>query len=429
VSVSVAAPTLLRVATAGSVDDGKSTLIGRLLHDTKTLFEDQLAAVQRASERRGDGYVNLALVTDGLRAEREQGITIDVAYRYFATPARAFIVADTPGHVQYTRNMVTGASTSDVALVLVDARHGLTEQSRRHLFLSALLGVRHVVLAVNKMDLVAFDEDVFAGVVEEAAGYLGPVPAAPPVTAVPISALHGDNVVEPSDRTAWYHGSTLLGLLESIDVGPGPEPQLGARLHVQWVIRPMTDEHHDYRAYAGRLTGGPLRPGDPVLVLPARIDATVAAIDLFDRSVDVAHPGQSIAVRLVEHVDVSRGDALCAAGPGTVPPLVSQILVADVCWMSDRPLRSGTRYWIKQGTRTAKAVITQLNHVLDVNTQAPLADPDELRLNDLGTIRLMTGTPLVVDPYDLSRATGSFLLVDDGDNTTAAAGMIREVVS
>ncbi len=321
-TLSVATPSLLRVATAGSVDDGKSTLIGRLLHDTKTLFEDQLAAVEQASRRRGDGYVNLALLTDGLRAEREQGITIDVAYRYFATPVRSFIVADTPGHAQYTRNMVTGASTSDVAIVLVDARNGLTEQSRRHLYLSALLGVRHVILAVNKMDLVDFDVERFDGVVAEATGYVGRLPSTPPVTAIPISALHGDNVVEPSPRTPWYDGPPLLGFLETVDVATNGERPLGARLHVQWVIRPMSDEHHDYRAYAGQLAGGALRPGDTVRVLPAGTDATVAAIDAFDQSLDVAVPGQSIAVRLAEHVDVGRGDVLAATSPGAVAPLV-----------------------------------------------------------------------------------------------------------
>jgi bifunctional enzyme CysN/CysC len=424
-SLSVATPSLLRVATAGSVDDGKSTLIGRLLHDTKTLFEDQLAAVEQASRRRGDGYVNLALLTDGLRAEREQGITIDVAYRYFATPVRSFIVADTPGHAQYTRNMVTGASTSDVAVVLVDARHGLTEQSRRHLYLSALLGVRHVLLAVNKMDLVDFDRAVFDRVVAEATNYVERLPSQPPVTAIPISALHGDNVVEQSARTPWYDGPPLLGFLETVDVATNGERPLGARLHVQWVIRPMSDEHHDYRAYAGQLAGGVLRPGDPVRVLPSGTDATVAAIDAFDQSLDVAVPGQSIAVRLVEHVDVGRGDVLAVTTPGTVAPLVGYDVLADVCWMTDRPARA--RCWIKHGTRTTKAIISELVHVLDVNTLEPVLEPADLRLNDLARIRLVTGTPLVADPYDVNRATGSFVIVDEATNTTAAAGMIREL--
>jgi sulfate adenylyltransferase large subunit len=422
-SVSLTTTSLLRVATAGSVDDGKSTLIGRLLHDTKTLFEDQLAAVEQASRRRGDGYVNLALLTDGLRAEREQGITIDVAYRYFATPVRSFIVADTPGHAQYTRNMVTGASTSEVAVVLVDARNGLTEQSRRHLFISALLGVRHVVLAVNKMDLVDFDGPTFEKVVDEALSYVERLPTTP--TVIPISALHGDNVVEPSTRTPWYDGPPLLAFLETVDVEPAPAHPLGARLHVQWVIRPMSDDHHDYRAYAGQLTGGPLHPGDPVRVLPAGTDATVAAIDAFDQSLDVAVPGQSIAVRLVEHVDVSRGDVLAVTTPGTVAPLVGSEVVADVCWMTDRPARA--RCWIKHGTRTTKAIIAELVHVLDVNTLEPIPDPADLKLNDLARIRLVTGTPLVADPYDVNRATGSFVIVDEATNTTAAAGMIREL--
>ena len=419
---------LLRVATAGSVDDGKSTLIGRLLHDTKTLMDDQLAAVEEASERRGDVYTNLALLTDGLRAEREQGITIDVAYRFFATPARSFIVADTPGHAQYTRNMVTGASTSDVAVVLVDARNGVVEQSRRHAYISALLGLTRVVLAVNKMDLVDWDEEVFAIVAKEFTEYLGGLPFAVEVNAVPVSALNGDNVVDSSLNSDWYSGPTLLSLLETIDVNHDHDlADLGARLSVQWVIRPISAEHHDYRGYAGRLTGGALRPGDEVTVLPSNRRTTVLAIDTYEGAAAHAIPGQAITIRLTDDVDVSRGDVIAAANGGGPAPSVGSLVEADVCWMIDRPLLAGESYLIKHGTRTARVVVDELVHRLDVNTLEPAPAPVRLDLNDLGRVQLRVGSPLVGDPYEVSRATGRFVLIDERSNATAAAGMIRSI--
>jgi sulfate adenylyltransferase large subunit len=411
---------LLRIATAGSVDDGKSTLIGRLLHDTKTVMNDHLAAAQRASERYGEA-AQLALLTDGLRAEREQGITIDVAYRFFATPARSFIVADTPGHVQYTRNMVTGASTSDVAIVLVDARAGLVEQSRRHVHIAALMGVRHIVVAVNKMDLVDWDEATFQGIAEHLVAYVREFSPHLPVTAIPLSALHGDNVVEPSANIDWYAGPTLLEFLETVDVKRAQQ-QLGARLAVQWVIRPHTDEHHDYRGYAGRLAGGELRPGDEVVVLPSGVRSTVSVIDTFDGPLEVALPGQAVTVLLADDVDVSRGDTIVAAD-GT-PAAVGGEVEADLCWMIDRPLRAGQRVWVKHGTRLTRAVVEELIHELDVNTLDVSPSPDELALNALGRVRLRTATPLVGDPYADSRETGRFIVIDEATNATAAAGML-----
>ena len=419
---------LVRIATAGSVDDGKSTLIGRLLHDTNTLMDDQLAAVERASVRRGDGYTNLALLTDGLRAEREQGITIDVAYRFFATPARSFIVADTPGHAQYTRNMVTGASTSDVAVVLVDARNGVVEQSRRHAYIAALLGVSRIVLAVNKMDLVGWDEEVFTVVAKELAEYLQGLPSPVEVTAIPVSALHGDNIVKPSINSDWYQGPTLLGLLETIDIDSDRDhADIGARLSVQWVVRPISHEHHDYRGYAGRLTGGPLHPGDEVAVLPSGRRTTVEAIDTFEGPLVRAVPGQAITVRLAADLDVSRGDVIAAATGGAPTASVGNRIDADVCWMIDSPLVRGGRYLIKHGTRTAKVVVEALVHRLDVNTLEPESAPSRLELNDLGRVKLRLGSPVVGDPYAVSRATGRFILIDEGSNATAAAGMIRSI--
>jgi bifunctional enzyme CysN/CysC len=410
---------LLRIATAGSVDDGKSTLIGRLLHDTKTVMSDHLAAAQRASERYGEA-AQLALLTDGLRAEREQGITIDVAYRFFATPARSFIVADTPGHVQYTRNMVTGASTSDVAIVLVDARAGLVEQSRRHVHIAALMGVAHIVVAVNKMDLVDWDEATFERIAEHVVAYVREFSPELPVTAIPLSALHGDNVVEPSPNIDWYAGPTLLEFLEAVNIRRHATA-LGPRLAVQWVIRPHTDEHHDYRGYAGRLAGGELRPGDAVVVLPSGVRSTVAAIDTFDGQLEVAGPGQAITVLLTDDVDVSRGDTIARVDDA---PASGSDVEADLCWMIDKPLRAGDRVWVKHGTRSTRAVVTELVHELDVNTLAVTAAPEQLPLNALGRVRLRTAVALVGDPYAVSRETGRFIVVDEATNATAAAGML-----
>jgi bifunctional enzyme CysN/CysC len=397
---------LLRIATAGSVDDGKSTLIGRLLWDSKSVFEDQAAAVEEASTRRGEA-TNLALLTDGLRAEREQGITIDVAYRYFATPRRKFIVADTPGHVQYTRNMVTGASTADLAVILVDARKGLVDQSRRHAFLSRLLRVPHLVLAVNKMDLVGWDEDVFRAIVDAF-----PYDA----TAIPLSALHGDNVVTRSEQAPWYDGPSLLAHLESVDVATSHH--LGdARFPVQYVIR---DHTSGYRGYAGQVASGVLRPGDEVEILPSGLRTTIAAIDTYDGPVDTAFAPMSVSIRLADDVDVSRGDMIVGIGGR---PSVSQDLTATVCWMTDEPLRPGSRVLVKHTTRTAKAVVRTLDERLDVTTLESVP-ATELALNDIGRVTLRTAQPLFADDYAENRATGSFILIDELSGATAGAGMV-----
>jgi bifunctional enzyme CysN/CysC len=397
---------LLRIATAGSVDDGKSTLIGRLLWDSKSVFEDQAAAVEEASTRRGEA-TNLALLTDGLRAEREQGITIDVAYRYFATPQRKFIVADTPGHVQYTRNMVTGASTADLAIILVDARKGLVDQSRRHAFLSRLLRVPHLVLAVNKMDLVGWDQAVFEGIRDAF-----PFEA----TAIPLSALHGDNVVSRSTSTPWYDGPSLLEHLESVDVAT--THHLGdARFPVQYVIR---GSRLEYRGYAGQVASGVLRPGDEVEVLPSGVRTTIAAIDTYDGPVDAAFAPMSVTIRLADDVDVSRGDMVVGAGGR---PNVTRDLTATVCWMTDEPLRPGSRVLVKHTTRTSKAVVQGLDSRLDVSTLTPVP-ATELGLNDIGTVTLRTAQPLFADDYAENRATGAFVLIDELTGATAGAGMV-----
>ncbi len=397
---------LLRIATAGSVDDGKSTLIGRLLWDSKSVFEDQAAAVEDASARRGEA-TNLALLTDGLRAEREQGITIDVAYRYFATPKRKFIVADTPGHVQYTRNMVTGASTADLAVILVDARKGLVEQSRRHAFLSTLLRVPHLVLAVNKMDLVGWDERAFRQIADAF-----PFEA----TAIPISALHGDNVVTRSANAPWYDGPSLLEHLEAVDVATTHHTG-DARFPVQYVIRGSRSE---YRGYAGQVASGVLRPGDEVEVLPSGVRTRIAAIDTYDGPVDAAFAPLSVTLRLTDEVDVSRGDMVVGLGGR---PAVTNDVTATVCWMTDEPLRPGTRLLVKHTTRTAKAVVKALDSRLDIETYEPVP-ATELGLNDIGRVTLKTAQPLFADDYAENRATGAFILIDELTGATAGAGMV-----
>ncbi len=409
---------LLRIATAGSVDDGKSTLIGRLLHDSKAIFEDQMEHVVQTSERRGDGYLNLALLTDGLRAEREQGITIDVAYRYFQTPRRKFIIADTPGHEQYTRNMVTGASTADLSIVLVDARKGVSEQTRRHAYIASLLRIPHLVVCVNKMDLVGYDEDVFYSILEEMTGWAARL-AIPDITFIPISALHGDNVVERSDAMQWYGAGTLLYHLEHVVIAPDRNLN-DVRFPVQWVIRPMSDEHHDYRGYAGQVAGGVLRPGDEVVTLPGGRRTTVAAIDTYSGEVESAFPTMSVALRLDDEIDVSRGDMIVEPED---QPVSARELEAMVCWMSEQPLQPGGRYAIKHTTRTARAVVQDIEHRVDVNTLKHV-DASQLALNEIGRVQLRCSSPLVVDPYLRNRTTGSFILIDEGTNDTVAAGMV-----
>ena len=373
---------LLRIATAGSVDDGKSTLIGRLLHDSKAIFEDQLEHVQLTSERRGDGYLNLALLTDGLRAEREQGITIDVAYRYFATPRRKFIVADTPGHEQYTRNMVTGASTADLSMVLVDARKGVSEQTRRHAYIASLLRIPHLVFCVNKMDLVDYDEEVFYDIVYELTDWSARLEV-PDITFIPISALHGDNVVDRSNKMNWYAAAPLLYHLEHVVIAPDRNLS-EMRFPVQWVIRPMSDEHHDYRGYAGQVAGGVLRPGGEVTILPGGHRTTIEAIDTFDGPLEAAFPTMSVTVRFADQLDDSRGDMIVEAED---QPIAARELEARLCWMSEQPMSPGGRYAIKHTTRTARAVVDALEHRIDVNT-LDHEPATELRLNEVGRVRL-----------------------------------------
>ncbi len=417
-----APPELLRVATAGSVDDGKSTLIGRLLHDSKAILEDQLEAVVRTSTERGDGRLDLALLTDGLRAEREQGITIDVAYRFFATDRRSFILADTPGHVRYTRNMVTGASTADLALVLIDARQGVLEQSRRHAFIASLLRVPHVVAVVNKMDLVGFDEATFRRIADDFRAFARRM-GAEDVDAIPVSALHGDNVVERSGAMGWYDGPPLLRYLEDVDVAADRLEHAHARLPVQYVIRPHDDEHHDYRGYAGRVAGGTLQVGEDVVVLPSGARSRIVGIDTFDGPLQEAGPALSVTVRLADDLDVSRGQIL--ASPGA-PPAVTRELVADVCWLDERALRVGGRYLVKAATRVTRATVADVQHVIDVDTLDRDAAATTLGLNDIGRLRLRTAEPLAVDTYAENRTTGAFILLDEATNGTVGAGMVVE---
>jgi sulfate adenylyltransferase large subunit len=437
---------LLRIATAGSVDDGKSTLIGRLLHDTKSILEDQLEHVAQTSERRGDGYLNLALLTDGLRAEREQGITIDVAYRYFQTGAaagaaalaangagatalaapegfkggRKFIIADTPGHEQYTRNMVTGASLADLSIVLVDARLGVSEQTRRHAFIASLLRIPHIVVAVNKMDLVDYSEEVFDAIVADFTDWATRLQLAD-ITFIPISALKGDNVVERSTSMPWYQGPSLLYQLEHVVIATDRDMD-DVRFPVQWVIRPMTDEHHDYRGYAGQVAAGVIRPGSDVVVLPSGRKTKIKSIDTFDGEVDVAFPTMSVTLRLEDEIDISRGDMIVDADEA---PTVAREFEAMICWMSEEPMRPGGRYAIHHTTRSAKAIVDKLEYRVDVNTLDRDHEAGELALNEIGRVHLRTSTPLVVDPYSRNRITGSFILIDESTNDTVGAGMIR----
>ncbi len=411
---------ILRFATAGSVDDGKSTLIGRLLYDTKTVFADQLDAVERVSRDRGEDYTNLALLTDGLRAEREQGITIDVAYRYFATPKRKFIIADTPGHIQYTRNMVTGASTADLALVLVDARKGLVEQSRRHAFLATLLQVPHIVLVVNKMDLVDFSQQVYDRIHEEFIGFATKL-RIPDLEVIPVSALRGDNVVNRSENMPWYSGASLLHYLENIHVA-SDRNLIDTRFPVQYVIRPMSDAYHDYRGYAGQVVGGVLKKGDDVMVLPSGFTSRIASVETADGEVEEAFPPMSVTVRLEDEIDISRGDMICR--PHNTPTM-TQDVDAMLCWMDESAsLRIGRKYAIKHTTRTARTIVKDLQYRLDVNTLHRDEDATELSLNEIGRVRLRTTVPLLTDEYSRNRFTGGFVLVDEGTNRTVAAGMI-----
>jgi bifunctional enzyme CysN/CysC len=416
---------LLRLATAGSVDDGKSTLIGRLLYDSKAVMEDQWASVERASEERGHEYTDLALVTDGLRAEREQGITIDVAYRYFATPKRKFIIADTPGHIQYTRNMVTGASTAQLVIVLVDARHGLLEQSRRHAFLASLLGIQHIVLAVNKMDLIGWDREKFEAIRDEFHAFAARLDVQD-VATIPMSALHGDNVVTKSDRAPWYDGPALLSHLEEVYIA-GDRNMVDVRFPVQYVIRPHTREHQDHRSYAGTVASGVMRPGDEVVVLPIGKTTKITEIDGPNGPVEEAFPPMAVSVQLADEIDISRGDMIARTNNH---PRVTQEFDATVCWMADSAaLEPGRDYVIKHTTRTTRARVTALDYRLDVNTLHRDKTATALKLNELGRVSLRTQVPLLLDEYTRNASTGSFILIDPNTNGTVAAGMVLRDVS
>ncbi|MCW2541338.1 MAG: sulfate adenylyltransferase, large subunit/adenylylsulfate kinase [Frankiales bacterium] len=410
---------LLRVVTAGSVDDGKSTLVGRLLHDAKAVLADQMTAVEVASERRGYEGADLALLVDGLRAEREQGITIDVAYRYFATANRTFILADTPGHVQYTRNTVTGASTADVAVILVDARTGVVEQTKRHLAVMSLLRVSQIALAVNKMDLVDYDEAVFDRIVTDFAAAAASLEV-DHFTPIPIAALSGDNVVDRSERMAWYGGKSLLEYLEGLEIAD--EPDLPARFPVQVVIRPRTAEHPDYRGYAGRVEAGILRKGDAVSVLPSGRRSTVTGIDTPDGELSEARAGRSVTVRLADDIDIARGDLI--AGIGDPEPASTRELSATLCWLTDKPLRAADRFRLRHTTRDVRAVVDAVESRLDIASVSPMP-ADELGLNDIGRVRIRLAEPIVVDSYAINRSTGAFLLVDETSGATVAAGLVR----
>ena len=411
---------LLRFTTAGSVDDGKSTLIGRLLYDSKSIFEDQLEAVETASRNRGNEEINLALLTDGLRAEREQGITIDVAYRYFATPKRKFIIADTPGHVEYTRNMATGASTADLAVILVDARHGVLEQTVRHTYIAALLGIPQIVVCVNKMDLVDFSQEGFANIRQDYLAMAAKLPVGQ-VTFLPISAKLGDNVVEPSANMPWHDGGTLLHLLETVPVGH-QLPEQPMRMPVQHVIRPISDKFHDFRGYAGRLCGGTLHTGDAVTVYPSGKRSTVASLWFADKPLEESFAPESVTVCLADDIDVSRGNLLVRSDEPQ--PQVSQDVTLMVCWLREEPLQLGKRYVIRQATAETVGMVKAIEYKVDIRTLEHLEGVSSLEANDIACIRIRTAQPLIFDAYDRNRTTGSLVFVDPDTNDTVGAGMI-----
>ena len=411
---------LLRFTTAGSVDDGKSTLIGRLLYDSKNIFEDQIQAVEESSKKRGDDHINLALLTDGLKAEREQGITIDVAYRYFATPKRKFIIADTPGHIQYTRNMVTGASTANLAIILVDARKGIVEQTCRHAFIANLLRIQHVIVAINKMDLVDYDESVYESIVENFKSFSSRLGNFIDVTFIPISALKGDNVVERSTNMGWYSGSTLLYHLESVYIG-SDRNHVQARFPVQWVIRPHSDEHHDFRGYAGRVAGGVFKPGDEVQVLPSGFTSEIESIHTADGPMDEVFAPFSCSLLLKDDIDVSRGDMIVKINN---PPNRGQDIEAMLCWFSDKKMMIRGKYSLRHTTKEVKAIVNDLQYKININTLRKIEDDKEFEMNEIGRVSIRTSAPIYFDSYENNRTTCSFILVDDITNETVAAGMI-----
>jgi sulfate adenylyltransferase subunit 1 len=411
---------LLRFTTAGSVDDGKSTLIGRLLYDSKTLFQDQLENLEQLSQQRGE-ELNLALLTDGLRAEREQGITIDVAYRYFATPVRKFIIADTPGHIQYTRNMVTGASTANLALILVDARNGVTEQTHRHIFIASLLQIPHFVICINKMDLVNYKQEIYDSIKKEIEDFISKL-TVHDITFIPISALHGDNVVNASTNMDWYHGPTLLYHLEDVHIG-SDENLVDCRFPVQYVIRPRSDTYHDYRGYAGKIASGIYKPGDTITVLPSGFATTIKSIEDPQGEIAEAFPPMSVVMQLTDDLDISRGDMLVR--PHNTP-FISNNLDSMICWMNVKPLTLGTRYIVRHTTRETKGIVKQIQYKIDINTLHRIPEVQQLELNEIGRITMRTAQPLFYDSYQHNRATGSIILIDETTNETVGAGMIRE---
>ncbi len=410
---------LLRFTTAGSVDDGKSTLIGRLLYDSKAIHQDQYEAIEKSSKRRGEEEVNLALLTDGLKAEREQGITIDVAYRYFSTPKRKFIIADTPGHIQYTRNMVTGASTANVALILMDARKGMLEQTRRHAIIASLLQIPHLLVCINKMDLVDYSEEVYEKLRDEFEAFAAKLDVKD-VSYIPISALKGDNVVHRSENMSWYEGPTLIYYLENVHIASDYN-FIDCRFPVQLVIRPNTDEFHDYRGYAGRVAGGIFKKGDEVMLLPSGFSSKIEAIDTYDGEVEEAYPPMSVVIRLENELDLSRGDMIVR--PNNVPE-VTQDLDLMICWFDNKPLRLRGKYIIQHTTRTARCLVKEIRYKMDINTLHRNLDDREIKMNDVARISLRTTQPLFVDPYSRNRITGSVILIDEATHQTVAAGMV-----
>ncbi len=410
---------LLRFSTAGSVDDGKSTLIGSLLYDSKSIFEDQYEAIRQTSIKKGEKTVNLALLTDGLRSEREQGITIDVAYRYFATPKRKFIIADTPGHIQYTRNMVTGASTSNLSIILIDARKGIIEQTCRHTFIASLLGIPHVVFCINKMDLVDYDEAVFESIKKETEAFASKLDVQD-IHFIPISALNGDNVVNSSEKMPWYKGGTLLYLLENIHIG-SDHNHIDCRFPVQYVIRPQTDEFHDYRGYAGRVSGGVFKPGDKVVALPSGFTSTIKSIDTLDGPIEEAFAPMSVTMTLEDEIDISRGDMIVRENN---QPQNSQDLDIMLCWMNEKALQLGGKYALKHTSNDARCVIKEIKYKVDINTLHRLEDEKDIRMNDIGRVSIRTTKPLFFDSYKRNRNTGSLILIDESTNETVGAGMI-----
>ena len=415
---------LLRFSTAGSVDDGKSTLIGRLLYDTKSIFEDQMESIERSSKQRGSDFVDLALLTDGLKAEREQGITIDVAYRYFATPKRKFILADTPGHIQYTRNMVTGASTVNLAIILIDARNGVMEQTRRHSFITSLLQIKHIIVCINKMDLVDYSEEAYHKIVNEFEEFSSKLDI-PDIRYIPISALKGDNVVNKSDNMPWYQGSSLLYTLEHVHVGSDYN-HIDSRFPVQYVIRPQTDAHHDFRGYAGQVAGGVFKPGDEVIALPSGYTSRVKSIETFEGELEEAFAPMSVAITLEDDIDISRGDMLAKQSN---QPRIGQDIELMLCWMNEKKLNLRGRYVLRHTSNSSRCMIKDVRYKVDVNTLHRVDNDTELGLNAIGRVLIRTAKPIMYDSYRRNRLTGSVIIIDEFTNETVAAGMIldREV--